>query len=360
MNTFVLDLHFHHNMFKDKNLSPKQLALLTALLMSSLIALSVFMLIANWKLLLAYFIACFIVIYLLVNQILEFFIYRKIKLIYKLISQTKASKREEAYQKYLLPRKGIDEVREDVENWAAQKADEIQQLQSNEQFRKEFLQNLSHEIKTPIFAIQGYLELLSDGAAEDPILSKKFIGQAESNVQRLVGLLNDVDVITNLEINKDSILKQRFTIQDLMTEVAQNLNVKLLKKNIQFQFKKGSELPIEVFADKNKIYQVLVNIFSNAIKYADNNKQEMFISIKTYISEGFNRIEVSDNGIGIKDDCKDYIFEMYFGTNKNKGSGLGLYIVKEAVENIKGSISVFSENTIGSKFIVAIPNYHGN
>ena len=254
-------------MFKDKNLSPKQLALLTALLMSSLIALSVFVLIANWKLLLAYFIACFIVIYLLVNQILELFIYRKIKLIYKLISHTKASKREEAFQKYLLPRKGIDEVREDVENWAAQKVNEIQQLQSNEQFRKEFLQNLSHEIKTPIFAIQGYLELLSDGAAEDPVLSKKFIGQAESNVQRLVGLLNDVDVITNLEINKDSILKQHFTIQDLITEVVQNLNVKLLKKNIQFQFKKGSELPIEVFADKNKIYQVLVNIFSNAVKY---------------------------------------------------------------------------------------------
>ena len=127
-------------MFKERNLSPKQLALLTALLMSSLIALSVFVLIANWKLLLAYFVACFIVIYLLVNQILELFIYRKIKLIYKLISYTKASKREEAFQKYLLPRKGIDEVREDVENWAAQKVNEIQQLQSNEQFRKEFLQ----------------------------------------------------------------------------------------------------------------------------------------------------------------------------------------------------------------------------
>ena len=163
-------------MFKNKNLSPKQLALLTALLLSSLIALSVFVLITNWKLLLAYFIACFIVTYLLVYQILELFIYRKIKLIYKLISYTKASKREEAYQKYILPNKGIDDVRVDVENWATQKADEIQTLQSNEQFRKEFLQNLSHEIKTPIFAIQGYLELLADGAVEDPTLSKKFIG----------------------------------------------------------------------------------------------------------------------------------------------------------------------------------------
>jgi len=118
-------------MFKNKNLSPKQLALLTALLLSSLIALSVFVLIANWKLLLVYFIACFVVIYLLVYQILEFFIYRKIKLIYKLISYTKASKREEAYQKYILPQKGIDDVRVDVENWAAQKADIKTFRQSN-------------------------------------------------------------------------------------------------------------------------------------------------------------------------------------------------------------------------------------
>ena len=345
-------------MFKERNLSPKQLALLTALLMSSLIALSVFVLIANWKLLLAYFIACFIVIYLLVNQILEFFIYRKIKLIYKLISHTKASKREEAYQKYLLPRKGIDEVREDVENWAAQKADEIQQLQSNEQFRKEFLQNLSHEIKTPIFAIQGYLELLSDGAAEDPVLSKKFIGQAEANVQRLVGLLNDVDVITNLEINKDSILKQHFTIQDLITEVVQNLNVKLLKKNIQFQFKKGSELPIEVFADKNKIYQVLVNIFSNAVKYG---KIDGSITASVYHLEDKKiLIEISDNGIGIDEAHIPRLFERFYRTDDARsreigGSGLGLAICKHIIEAHGENIHVRSQLNVGTTIGFTLP-----
>jgi len=345
-------------MFKDKNLSPKQLALLTALLMSSLIALSVFVLIANWKLLLAYFVACFIVIYLLVNQILELFIYRKIKLIYKLISYTKASKREEAFQKYLLPRKGIDEVREDVENWAAQKVDEIQQLQSNEQFRKEFLQNLSHEIKTPIFAIQGYLELLSDGAAEDPVLSKKFIGQAEANVQRLVGLLNDVDVITNLEINKDSILKQHFTIQDLITEVVQNLNVKLLKKNIQFQFKKGSELPIEVFADKNKIYQVLVNIFSNAVKYG---KIDGSITASVYHLEDKKiLIEISDNGIGIDEAHIPRLFERFYRTDDARsreigGSGLGLAICKHIIEAHGENIHVRSQLNVGTTIGFTLP-----
>jgi len=228
-------------MFKEKNLSPKQLAALTALLLSSIIGISVFVLITDWRVLLAYFLACFVVIYFLVYQILEYFIYRKIKLIYKLISSTKASKREEAYQKYILPQKGIDDVREDVEQWAAQQTKQIQQLQSNEAFRKEFLQNLSHEIKTPIFAIQGYLELIADGAMEDPAIGNKFINQAQANVQRLVGLLNDVDVITNLEINKEPILKTSFIIQDLINEVVHNLSVKWLKKNIQFHYKKGSE-----------------------------------------------------------------------------------------------------------------------
>ena len=113
-------------MFKEKNLSPKQLAALTALLLASLIAISIYILFTKWELLLVYFIVSFAIIYFLLYEILERFIYRKIKLIYKLISQTKASKREEAYQKYILPKKGIDDVREDVEAWAAQKAKEIQ------------------------------------------------------------------------------------------------------------------------------------------------------------------------------------------------------------------------------------------
>lgn len=338
-------------MFKNKNLSPRQLALLTALIMSSLIALSVFVLITNWKLLLAYFIVCFVVVYLLVFQILEFFIYRKIKLIYKLISYTKASKREEAYQKYILPNKGIDDVRVDVEKWATQKTNEIQTLQSNEQFRKEFLQNLSHEIKTPVFAIQGYLELLADGAVEDPKLSNKFIKQAEANVQRLVGLLNDVDVITNLEINKEPILKQHFIIQDLIVEAVQNLNVKLLKKNIQFQLKKSSEEPVEVFADKNKIYQVLVNIFSNAVKYGKIDGD--IIASVYYLEDKKVLIEITDNGIGIEASHIPRLFERFYRTDDARsreigGTGLGLAICKHIIEAHGENIHVRSQLNVGT------------
>jgi two-component system phosphate regulon sensor histidine kinase PhoR len=340
-------------MFKEKNLSPKQLAALTALLLASLIAISIFMLFSNAKLCITYFIVSFISIYFLMDQILEYFIYRKIKLIYKLISQTKASKREEAYQKYVLPQKGIDEVREDVEQWAAQKTKEIQDLQSNEAFRKEFLQNLSHEIKTPIFAIQGYLELLGDGAMEDSITGPKFVKQAQSNVQRLVQLLSDVDAITNLEINKDPILKQSFIIQDIISEAVNNLSVKWIKKNIQFQFKKGSESPTYVFADKNKIYQVVVNILSNAAKYGKIDGQ---ITASVYKMEDQKLlIEISDDGIGIAEEHLPRLFERFYRTDdaRNReigGTGLGLAICKHIIEAHGETIHARSKLNVGTTF----------
>ena len=338
-------------MFKEKNLSPQQLAALTALLLATIFGLSVFALIASLKVLLMYFIACFVVIYFIVYKIMEFFIYRKIKLIYKLISSTKATKREEAFQKYILPQKGIDDVREDVEQWATQQSEQILQLQSNEAFRKEFLQNLSHEIKTPIFAIQGYLELIADGAMENQAIGNKFINQAQANVQRLVGLLNDVDVITNLEINKEPILKTAFIIQDLINEVVHNLSVKWLKKNIQFQFKTGSETPIEVFADKNKIYQLLVNVFSNAAKYG---KIDGFITASIYeMEDGKILIEISDDGIGIAEEHIPRLFERFYRTDDARsrevgGSGLGLAICKHIIEAHNESIQIRSKLNVGT------------
>ncbi len=338
-------------MFKEKNPSPKQLAALTALLLSGIIGLSVFVLFSKWNLLLIYFAASFIVIYFIVYQILEYFIYRKIKLIYKLISSTKATKREEAYQKYILPQKGMDDVREDVEQWATQQNEQIQQLQSNEAFRKEFLQNLSHEIKTPIFAIQGYLELIADGAMEDPAVGHRFINQAQANVQRLVSLLNDVDVITNIEISKEPIVKTPFIIQDLINEVVHNLNVKWLKKNIQFHYKKGSELPVSVFADRNKIYQVLVNLLSNAAKYGKIDGQ-IIASIYT-LEEEKVLIEISDDGIGVAEEHLPRLFERFYRTDDARsreigGSGLGLAICKHIIEAHNETMHIRSKINVGT------------
>ncbi|MGZ5190784.1 MAG: histidine kinase dimerization/phospho-acceptor domain-containing protein, partial [Flavisolibacter sp.] len=182
-----------------KNLSPRQLSAFTALALAIPISLGIFILEKNWLIGLISMIIIFIGSYFLIFNIIQNFIYRKIKLIYKFIHQTKASKKEEMYYKYILPQKSMDEVREDVEAWAEQRSREIELLKQNETFRKEFLQNLSHEFKTPVFAIQGYVDTLLQGAMENPEVNKRFLEKAAKNVERLVNLIRDLDEISKLE-----------------------------------------------------------------------------------------------------------------------------------------------------------------
>src|SRR6478609_4989412 len=202
-----------------KNFSPQQLSALTALGLSIPIALGIFIFKPVWWIALLSFVVIFAGSYGLILYTLQTFIYRKIKLIYKLIYQTKASKREEFYYKNILPQKSIDEVREDVENWAEQRKAEIEMLEQNEAFRKEFLQNLSHELKTPIFAIQGYVDTLLNGALENADVNKKFLQSASRNVDRLVNLVDDLDEISRLESGEQLLLKDSFVIQDLVKDV---------------------------------------------------------------------------------------------------------------------------------------------
>src|SRR6516165_4503257 len=177
-------------MLSTKNLSPRQLSAFTAIVLATPISLGIFLLTVNWKMGLGSFIAIFAGSYGLMFFTLEKFIYRKIKLIYKFIHQTKATKKEEVYFKYILPRKSIDEVREDVQKWGEKQNEEIELLKKNEAYRKEFLQNLAHEFKTPIFAIQGYVDTLLGGAMDDVSVRKKFLENTAKNVDRLVNLMN--------------------------------------------------------------------------------------------------------------------------------------------------------------------------
>src|SRR3954471_16137651 len=145
------------------------------------------------------------------------------------------------YFKYLLPQKGIDEVGEDVEKWAEKRNEEIELLRQNEAFRKEFLQNLAHEFKTPLFTIQGYVDTLLSGAMEDEMVSKKFLENTSRNVDRLVNLMNDLDEISKLERGEQLLYKQNFIIQDLLREVFDSLSLAASQKNIRSGIKKGCE-----------------------------------------------------------------------------------------------------------------------
>lgn len=340
-------------MINTKNPSPQQLALLTAIALATPISCVVLLLGNPWWYTPVCFVLTLLGAYALVYYMVERFIYRKIKLIYKLISQTKASKREEFYYSELLPQKSIDEVREDVENWAEQKKSEIEVLQKNEAYRKEFLQNLSHELKTPIFTIQGYVHTLIDGALDNQEVNKKFLISTSRNIDRLVNLVDDLDEISKLESGEQLLYKQNFIIQDLIKEVFESLTIHSEEKHIRKLIKKGCEQPLYVFADKEKIRQVLINLVDNAIKYGKQNGQ---IEASIYKIEGKKiLVEISDDGNGIAEEHIGRIFERFYRTDiarsrKVGGSGLGLAICKHILEVHEQTIHVRSSPDIGSTF----------
>lgn len=215
-----------------------------------------------------------------------------------------------------------------------------------------FVYSASHDLRSPITSLKGLIEITQLEDDVDQI--KDYLSLMYQSLTKQDQFISDI--IDYSKNKRKLIIVEPVSLQDLFNEAISQLMHIENANRITFR----QELLVDqIQSDGLRLKIIISNLLSNAIKYADNSKQEMFISIKTYIQEGFNKIEVADNGIGINDEFKDYIFEMYYGTNKNKGSGLGLYIVKEAVENIKGNISVFSESNIGSKFIVAIPNAYG-
>ena len=338
-------------MFSTKNISPRKLSVFTALALSIPVSLLIFFIEKDWLWGAGTFLIVFAGTYLLVSFVLERFIYRKIKLIYKFIYQTKATKKEETYYKYILPKKSIDDVREDVEAWATENEKELELLRQNEQFRREFLQNLSHEFKTPVFAIQGYIDTLLSGALANPDVNKKFLEKTSNNVARLTNLLNDLDEISSLERGELLLYKQNFVIQELVKDVFENLSLKAEVLNIHFNIKKGCESPLTVFADKEKIRQVLTNLFENSIKYGKNNGN---IAASMYKTDGKHiLIELSDDGIGINEKYLPRIFERFYRTDEGRsidvtGSGLGLSICKHIIEAHGQTIHVRSREDIGT------------
>lgn len=338
-------------MFSTKNITPRQLAAFTALVLAVPIGLLVGYVEKSWWIGLIFFAVIFAGSYFFVSFMLERFIYRKIKLIYKFIYQTKATKKEETYYKYVLPQKSIDEVTEDVEAWAAENKEEIDLLRKNEQFRREFLQNLSHEFKTPVFAIQGYVDTLLQGALANPEVNTKFLEKTAKNVERLTNLLNDLDEISSLERGELVLYKQNFVIQELVKDVFETLSIKAEERNIAFNIKKGCESPLTVHADKEKIRQVLSNLFGNSIKYG---KQGGNITASMYNTDGSHiLVEIGDDGIGIPEKHLPRIFERFYRTEEGRsidvtGSGLGLAICKHIVEAHGQTIHVRSRENIGT------------
>jgi two-component system phosphate regulon sensor histidine kinase PhoR len=345
-------------MTPQKNITPNNLAAICSGAISLPISGFIFFLKPTWWVFFVAIILIFIFCFFLIRYVVKLFIYRQIKLIYKLISQTKASKREEFYYKNLLPQKSIEEVRNDVQNWADQRKNEIEKLHENEAFRREFLQNLSHELKTPIFSIQGYVETLLGGALSNPDVNIKFLENTSKNIDRLVNLVDDLDEISKLESGELKLTLVNFTIQNLIKEVYDSLYLKAADKQISLTIKRGCELALNVHADKEKIRQVLINLVDNAIKYGKSNG---LIEAGFYVVEGKKiLIEITDDGYGIAEEHRSRIFERFYRTDtartrKVGGSGLGLSICKHIIEAHNQSIHVRSTVDVGSTFVFELP-----
>lgn len=345
-------------MFGQKNLSLQQVSTIIALLFSFItLFIQIISGSVNWIYWIFCFLTVFVLSYLVVYLIVQKFIYRKIKLIYKLIYHTKATKKEEFYYKNILPQKTIQQVENDVKEWASH-TEEIEVLRNNEAYRKEFLLNLSHELKTPIFAIQGYVDTLLNGALYNNEVNQKFLNNTSKNIDRLVNLLEDLDEISKLEIGEQEIYKSSFIIQDLLKEIFEALSIKIESKEIKWFIKKGCEFPLIVFADKEKIKQVLTNLIDNAIKYGKTKGE---IEASMYNIDGKKiLIEISDNGGGIAEEHLPRIFERFYRTDaararKVGGSGLGLSICKHIIEAHKETLHVRSKLNVGTTFGFTLP-----
>jgi two-component system, OmpR family, phosphate regulon sensor histidine kinase PhoR len=338
-------------MFTTKNLTPTYLSAIAATLISVPIALLIGFLSHQYITALLIFIIISVGIFIYLRFIFNWFIYRKIKLIYKLIYNTKAGKREETYYKYILPKKSIDDVSKEVEDWATNQQKVLEQMKNNEVYRKEFLQNLSHEFKTPIFALQGYIEALQDGNITDPSVTTKFLNNAHKNVERMVLLVNDLDQISSLETGEYLLSASKFIIQDLIKEVFETLSIKTKSISINTQIKKGCEPAIIVLADKEKIRQVLNNLVENATKYGKKNGNIIAGIYNTDDKKVL--VEITDDGIGIAEEHLLRIFERFYRTDKGRsrnigGTGLGLAICKHIIEAHNQSIHARSNLNVGT------------
>lgn len=290
--------------------------------------------------------------YLVFYLLIEKYVYSKIKIIYKLIHNLKLGKDlKDALGEYVSP-DPINDVEQEVKEWARDKKTEIDDLKKQEKFRKEFLSNISHEFKTPLFAIEGYVDALQDGALEDPELAKQFLNKVSRNVERLSFLIKDLNEISKLESGDIPINYQKFDITILIKEVMEALELKAQKYHISLTFKEKYQQPTFVNADREKIRQVLVNLIDNSFKYG---KEYGNTSITIFEMHEQILIEITDNGIGIEEKYLPRLFERFYRTDSSRsrqigGSGLGLAIVKHIVEAHNQTIHVRSTTGLGSTF----------
>ena len=290
----------------------------------------------------------FLISFFIIQYRVENFIYKRMKKIYDDVSLLDGSTL--GRQKITT---NMETLTKEVELFARNKKLEIEALKIRENYRREFIGNVSHELKTPLFTVQGYIETLLDGALNDEKIKEKYLERANKGVERLIYIIKDLDMITKLEVGELNLEKETFDIVDLIENVFELLEMKASKNVIFLTFNKKYQKPIWVKADKDRIQQVLSNLIVNSIKYG-RNKGTTELSVENLIMNKV-LIRVTDNGEGINNDEIPRLFERFYrvdksGSREQGGSGLGLSIVKHILDAHNEKIYVESQIGIGSEF----------
>ena len=285
--------------------------------------------------------------------VLDKFIYEKIRVIYKTIHNLKAPRKHHKSQ--ILSNKDIiDQANREVEKWAQKKTREIDDLKKLESYRREFLGNVSHELKTPVFNIQGYVLTLLEGGIDDPRINRKYLERTEKSIDRMISIIEDLEDISRFEAGELKLEHEHFDIVALTREVMELLEMKAGKKNIDLYLAQRYETPIYVYADRLRIQQVLTNLIVNSINYGNENGHT---KISFFDMDENILVEVTDSGRGIPRSELHRVFERFYRGDRSRtrnksegGSGLGLAIVKHIIEAHNQTINLRSTIDVGSTF----------
>ncbi len=293
----------------------------------------------------------FIVTYLFSRFVLKKFVIYKMKPIYQIVFDRNLRTRD-LEDVYLKKENLLETVTDEISDWAESTRQEIERLEEMENFRREYLGNFAHEIKTPVFNIQGYLSTLLDGALEDESVNRLYLERAEKSTERIVDIVTRLDEISRLESGEPHLEYSRFDVVSLVREIADTFDIEARARNIKIRFKEKTPESLTVVADRKYIAQVVVNLISNSIRYGSPGGWTRISFIDMFDKV---MVEVSDNGEGIEKEDVGRVFERFFRTDASRsrekgGSGLGLAIVKHILEAHGETITVRSELGVGTTF----------
>lgn len=337
--------------------SPAKLAfgsstLITLFFSSAYALVNVLYLFEPWWVLGVLAITLFCFSYILLRFYLNRFLYNRIKLIYKAIRQSKIPKGTGDLTTRINDPRFVDEVEGEVYEWAEAKNEEVEFLKKQEEFRREFIGNISHELKTPIFNIQGYILTLLDGGLEDASINREYLKRTEKSVDRMIAIVADLETISKLESGEKKLNLTKFDIHALGHEIIEFFEMRAKEKDIRLSLNSATDRSTYVYADRNKIRDALSNLVENSIKYGKSGGKT---KLSFFDMDEQVMIEVTDDGIGINEEELQRVFERFYRTNRGRsadqtGSGLGLAIVKHIIEAHGQTINARSSIGVGTTF----------